>query len=136
MNAPVLDYRLDGLRHRKWVFPAGRYTYGDGARAEEHYYAVGDTPFAVSFTIHTGRYPEGYGVTAPPSGTDVGHHRYDEYGSRGCCYALSGETCGGDSSGIDAHDWYAAQPKDAEGFVPDADVFAHLRNLYALETTP
>ena len=130
MNAPVLDLVLDGLRHRKWVFPAYRYTHGDGVSAEQHYYAVGDAPFAVSFTVHTGRYPEGYGVTAPPSGTDVACPRHDENGSRGNCVAMSGARCEGDGSGIDAHDWYAAQPKNAEGFVADADVFQHVRDLY------
>ena len=136
MTPPVLDLVLDGLRHRKWVFPAYRYTHGDGVSAEHHYYVVGDTPFAVSFTVHTGRYPEGYGVTAPPSGSDAGWHRHNDGGSRGDCYALSGARCEGDGSGLHADEWYAAQPKDAEGFVADADVFTHLRDLYAVWSHP
>ena len=129
MTEPILDYVLDGLRHRKWVLPAYRYADG-GVRAEEHYYVVGDAPYAVSFNVHAGRYHEGYGVTAPPSGSDVGHHRLNEDGIRGC-YAMSGGSCKSDGSGINAHDWYAAQPKDADGFVADDPIFAHLRDLYA-----
>jgi hypothetical protein len=135
MNAPAFDYTLDGLRHRKWVFPAYRYTHGDGVSAEEHYYVVGDAPFAVSFTVHTGRYPEGFGVTAQPSGSDAAWHRQTEDGVAGC-YALSGGACTNDGSGLDAHDWYAAQPKNAEGFVADADVFQHLRDLYTRWSQP
>ncbi len=135
MKTPDLDYTLDGLRHRKWVFPAYRYSHGDGVRAEEHYYVVGDAPFAVSFNVHTGRYPEGYGVTALPSGSDIAWHRLNESGIRGC-YAMSGGSCEGDGSGINADEWYEAQPKDAQGFVADADVFAHLRDLYARWSQP
>jgi hypothetical protein len=136
MRTPDLDYTLDGVRHRKWVFPAYRYTHGDGVSAEQHYYAVGDVPRAVSFTVHTGRYPEGYGVTAPPSGSDMAWHHHNENGDQGGCYAMSGATCEVDGSGINAHEWYAAQPKNAEGFVADADVFQHLRDLYVRWSQP
>ena len=130
MTPPVEDYQRDGLRHRRWVFPAYRYTHGDGVGAEEHYYVVGDAPFAVSFTVHTGRYPEGYGVAAQPSGADATWHRQTEDGVAGC-YALGGGACTSDGSALIAHDWYKAQPKDAEGFVADEVVFAYLHELYA-----
>jgi hypothetical protein len=135
MPAPAFDYTLDGLRHRKWIFPAYHYTHGDGVGAEEHYYVVGDAPFAVSFTVHTGRYPEGFGVTAQPSGSDATWHRQTEDGVAGC-YALSGARCEGDGTSLHAHEWYEVQPKNAEGFVADADVFRHLRDLYAAWSKP
>jgi hypothetical protein len=136
MTPPVEDYLRDGLRHRKWVFPAYYYTHGDGVCAELHYYALGDAPYAVSFSVHAGRYPEGYGVTAPPSGYDEGTHRTPAEGGIPCCYVLNGGRCEGDASGINAHEWYEAQPKDAEGFVADEAVFAHLRDLYARWSQP
>ena len=136
MIEPAFDYVHEGLRHRKWIFPAYRYSHGDGVSAEMHYYVVGDAPLAASFNVHTGRYPEGYGVVAPPSGADVACHRHDERGSRGNCAAMSGARCESVSSGLEAHDWYAAQPKNADGFVADADVFQHLRDLYARWSQP
>ena len=124
---PELDYTFEGLRHRKWVFPAFHYADG-GAGAEEWYYVVGDAPFAVSFTVHTGRYPEGHTYSCAPSGNDLGWHQAGD--SNDGCLALSGGSCTGDSTGIGAREWYSAQEKDADGFVPDAEVFSDLRNVY------
>lgn len=123
---PVLDYAFDGLRHRKWACPASRYADG-GVRGERWVYAVGETPLVVTFTLLTGRYPEGCD-TLVPCPLDVSAHRAGD-GDAPCVY-LDGLGCGNDGSGIDAEEWYAAQPKNDEGLVPDADVFAHLRDLY------
>jgi hypothetical protein len=125
---PVLDFAAEGLRHRKWIFPAQVYEDG-GASAETHYYVIADTPFALSFTVHTGRYPVGRGPDVRPSGMDVSWHRDGDHGHDGC-YALSGGTCYGDGSALNAHDWYATAPKDDDGFVSDDEMFAHLRTLY------
>jgi len=127
--APIRDFDAGGIRARKWIFPAR--TYGDGGvEAERHYYVLGDTPYAVSFTVHTGRYPDGYGVTTRPSGSDVSWHRAWRHGHEGC-YALSGDTCYGDGSALEAMEWYEGTPKDADGFVADDAVFAYLRETYA-----
>jgi hypothetical protein len=124
--APTRDFDAGGIRARKWVFPAR--TYGDGGvEAERHYYTLGDAPFAVSFTVHTGRYPNGSNTA--PSGMDVSWHRQSQDGHDGC-YALSGGTCDGDGSAFDASAWYTAAPKADDGFVSDEAVFAHLRTLY------
>jgi hypothetical protein len=127
---PVLDFAASGLRHRKWIFPAFVYSDGEGVSAEMHYYVVGDAPFAVSFTVHTGRYPEGRGPDSRPYGTDVSWHRKGEHGHEGC-YALSGDTCYGDGSSLEAMEWYEHTPKDADGLVPDDTVFVYLRETYA-----
>jgi hypothetical protein len=131
MTPADIDYvRVrDGLRHRKWIFPALTYGYGDGVEAEKHYYVVGHYPFAVSFTVHTGRYPSGYGVTARPSGSDVSRHRHTGKGNTACA-ALDGAACESDGSICDAHEWYEAQPKDNDGFVSDDEIFAMLRAYY------
>ncbi len=126
---PVLDFASEGLRHRKWIFPARTYEDGQGVSAETHYYVIADTPFALSFTVHTGRYPSGRGPDARPSGIDVSWHRQSQDGHDGC-YALSGATCEGDGSALNAHTWYAAAPKADDGFVSDDEVFAHLRARY------
>ena len=126
--APIRDFDAGGIRARKWVFPAR--TYGDGGvDAERHYYTLGDAPFAVSFTVRTGRYPEGRGDTAP-WGSDVSWHRESEYGDGGC-YALSGGCCMSEGSVLDAMDWYADAPKGLDGLVPDDAIFHYLRGYYA-----
>ena len=133
MTPPVLDYDVAGVRHRLWVFPPLTYVDG-GVSSERHYYVVGDDPFAVSFTVHAGRYPENRG-NVPPSGMDAGGHRaWEQETGHGGCYALSGRRCSGDGSEIDAWKWYADEPKDADGFVPGERVFALLRGHYALRT--
>lgn len=125
---PSLDFTAEGLRHRKWVLPASTYEDG-GVSAEKHYYVVGDNPFSMSFTVHTGRYPSGRRPDARPSGMDVSWHRQSQDGHDGC-YALSGGTCDGDGSAFDASAWYTAAPKADDGFVADDAVFAHLRARY------
>ena len=135
MIEPVFDYALDGLRHRKTVFPSRRYEDG-GATSERWVYIVGTTPYVVTFTVVTARYPEGWDTNLKPYGAEeVAHHATGSVGCYPCLY-LDGAPCEGDGSGIDAAEWYAAQPKNAEGFVTDADVFAHLRDLYARWSQP
>ena len=132
MNTPDLDLVFDGLRHRKWVLPAIRYADG-GVRGERWIYCVGEKPYAVTFTVLTGRYLGGY--TRPgdkPTGLVQLWHRAGA-GDHPCIY-LDGETCEDEGSGLDAQFWYAAQPKDADGFVADADVFTYVRDLYAQGT--
>lgn len=125
--APIRDFDAGRIRARKWVFPAR--TYGDGGvEAERHYYTLGDAPFAVSFTVHTGRYPNGSNTA--PSGMDVSWHRSAEHGHAGC-YALSGGSCDGGGSFFVAQEWYAEQPKGADGLVPDDVIFHYLRGYYA-----
>lgn len=134
---PVLDYVHDGLRHRKWVFPARVYTGRDwGVTQEKWIYAVGEAPYAVTFSVGTGRYPSGYDTdTRPPSGWDESWHRTQE-GGHGCIF-LDGVACHSDGSMIDAEEWYASAPgKNAEGFVPDDTVFAHVRERYAAWAQP
>jgi hypothetical protein len=133
--APIRDFDAGGIRARKWILPAYHYTHGDGVEAERHYYALGDAPFAVSFSVHTGRYPDGYGVTARPSGTDVSWHRRARRGHAGC-YALSGGRCASEGSALDAMEWYADQPKGADGLVPDDAIFHYLRGYYADRSKP
>ena len=133
MPAPVFDYTLDGLRHRKWGYPAHRYEDG-GVRGERWVYAVGETPYVVTFTVLTGRYPEGCD-TLVPCGLDVSSHRAGE-GDAPCIY-LDGEPCLGDGSGLAAEEWYArAQGGDEEALVPDAVVFEHVRDIYTLWAKP
>jgi hypothetical protein len=134
MNAPVLDLVLDGRRHRKWVIPAIRYADG-GARSERWIYCVGEQPYAVTFTMQTGRYPEGCG-SGVPCGLDEAWHRAEAETASCSCIFLDGMPCRSDGFGLDADEWYMTQPKDAEGFVADADVFLHLRDLYAVWSTP
>ena len=124
----VLDHTRDGLRHRKWIIPAR--TYRDGVTAERHYYVVGDDPFAVSFTVGAGRYPNGYGPDEAPSGLDVSWHREDENNGKPSCLALSRACCIAEGSGLDAEEWYAAQPKGYGGFVSDDAIFAYLCAYY------
>ena len=131
----VLDIPLDGLRHRKAVFSARFYADG-GAASERWVYIVGDTPYVVTFTVVTARYPEGWDTNLKPYGAEeVAHHATGSVGCYPCLY-LDGAPCEGDGSGINADEWYAAQPKNAEGFVADADVFQHLRDLYARWSQP
>lgn len=134
LSFPDQEVRLNGLLHRKWVYPASRYAHGDGATSERWVYAVGETPYIVTFTVVTNIYPEGWDTDLKPYGAEEGPHRAGA-GDYPCIY-LDGATCGMEGSGIDAHDWYAAQPKNAEGFVHDAVVFAHLRDLYTLWEKP
>lgn len=131
-----IDFVLDGLRHRKWVFPARVYTTpGYGVMSERRVYSVGEAPYAVTFTVRTGIYPEGFTRDAPPKGMDQSAHRVEADGTYPCVY-LDGSPCRNDGSGIDAEDWYDTQPKDAEGFVADDAVFAHLRELYVEWSKP
>lgn len=132
LSFPDIEYTLDGLTHRKWVYPAHRYADG-GVRGERWVYGVGKPPHVVTFTVLTGRYPEGCDPLAP-CGLDETWHRPTKEG--GACIYLDGLLCESDGSGIDAHEWYAVQPKNAEGFVADADVFAHLRDLYTAWSRP
>ena len=133
LSHPDLDYTLDGLLHRKWVYPARRYGHGDGVQSERWVYGVGEKPFVVTFSVETGRYPEGHAPGAPYAIAETLHRVGD--GDHPCIY-LDGQDCGNDGSGIDADEWYAAQPKNAEGIVADADVFTHLRDLYARWSQP
>jgi hypothetical protein len=132
LSFPDQEVRLNGLLHRKWVYPARRYGDG-GVQSERWVYAVGEKPFVVTFSLSTGRYPEGCDTLVPCAIAET-LHRADD-GEHACIY-LDGMGCGNDGSGIDADEWYAAQPKNAEGFVHDAVVFAHLRDLYALWEKP
>lgn len=134
LSFPDQEVRLNGLLHRKWTWPARRYGDG-GVRSERWVYAVGETPYIVTFTVVTNRYPDGWNAAHKPYGAEESCHREDEGSDYSCIY-LDGKPCRGDGSGIDAHDWYAAQPKNAEGFVHDAVVFAHLRDLYTLWEKP
>jgi hypothetical protein len=135
MMTLVLDIPLDGLRHRKAIFPARRYADG-GATSERWDYIVGTTPYVVTFTVVTARYPEGWDTNLKPYGAEeVAHHAAEGAFAAPCIY-LDGAPCEGDGSGIDAAEWYEAQPKNAEGFVADADVFQHLRDLYARWSQP
>lgn len=129
---PDNEVRLNGLLHRKWTFPARRYTDG-GVQSERWVYAVGESPFVVTFTAATGRYPEGCDPVSPFGMDQTGHRPTTEGGT---CIYLDGLMCQSDGSGIDAHEWYEAQHKNAEGFVHDAVVFAHLRDLYTLWEKP
>jgi hypothetical protein len=124
---PCIDYERDGLRHRKWIFPARIFRDETGQDAERWFYAVGDLPYAVSFTVHTGRYV-GHRNSEGPQGTDISWHQAG--GNRFGCYALSGAACTCDGSVLAAREWYAAQPKDDEGGVADEAVFAHLCEKY------
>jgi hypothetical protein len=132
LSHPDLDYTFDGLLHRKWVYPARRYNDG-GGQGERWVYGVGAPPCVVTFSISTGRYPEGC-IPGVPFAIAETLHRADA-GEHACIY-LDGMGCGNDGSGIDANEWYAAQPKNAQGFVADADVFTHLRDLYARWSQP
>lgn len=132
LPVPVFDYTLDGLRHRKWVFPA-RCNADGGVVGERWVYVAGETPYVATFSVLTGRYPEGCD-TLQPFGMDVSEHRASE-GTSPCIF-LDGAPCESDGSGIDAHEWYEAQAKDAEGFVADPDVFAHVRDIYAKWSKP
>jgi hypothetical protein len=125
---PVIDYEREGLRHRKWVTPARLYGNG-GMDAEHHVYSVGDNPYAVSFTVHTGRYPEGRAhFNKRPSAVDMAKHTPGETISR--CVCLSGASCTTDGTYFGASEWWASQPKDADGFVADDLIFDRLRSLY------
>lgn len=127
---PVLDHVRNGLRHRKWVFPARVYTGPDrGSTQEKWIYAVGEAPYVVTFMVGTGRYPGGYDIDAgPPRGLDESWHRA-EAGGYGCMF-LDGVACRCDGNGLNAEEWYVAQPKDDTGFVADAAVFAYVCYLY------
>lgn len=129
LSHPDIEYTLDGLTHRRWVWPARRYADG-GFRSERWVYAVGMPPYVCTFTVITNRYPEGWNAGHKPYGAEESCHRADEDGGTYPCIYLDGLNCRGDGSGMDAHDWYVAQPKNAEGFVADDAVFAHLRDLY------
>ena len=133
-SSPTFDYVLDGLRHRKWTFPARRHADG-GVRGERWVYSVGETPYVVTFTVLTGRYPEGC-ETLPPRGADECWHRAEVGAGAPSCIYLDGAACRSDGSGLNADEWYEAQPKNAEGFVADADVFAYARDLYAAWSRP
>ena len=126
----VLDFVRDGMRHRKWVLPAR--VYEGGIDAERLYYAVGDAPLAVSFTVHTGRYPPGHGPVRTPSGIDRSWHRLgnDNYG----CLCLSSAACKSDGTTLGAMEWHEAQEKDDGGFVADETIFAYLREYYQQES--
>jgi hypothetical protein len=131
---PNLNYILDGLRHRLWIFPALKFARG-GFASERWIYVVGEAPYVVTFTVHAGRYPEGHeSNNIAPSGLMQGWHRSGE-GDHPCVF-LDGAGCANDGSGLDAEDWYAAQPKGLGGFVADADVFTHVRDLYTLWRKP
>lgn len=136
LSFPDQEVRLNGLLHRKWVYPARRYGNGDGVQSERWVYGVGEKPFVVTLSVATGRYPEGYDAHRPAAPYAIAEtlHRVGD-GEHACIY-LDGQGCGNDGSGIDACEWYDAQPKDAEGFVHDAVVFAHLRDLYTLWEKP
>lgn len=129
LSCPDTDYIADGLRHRKWAWPARREPDG-GVRGERWVYAVGVLPYVVTFTVATGRYLDAADTEAPWA-LEQSYHRPETGGTYPCIY-LDGVPCRNDGSGIDAFGWYADQPKDAAGVVPDAAVFAHLRELYAL----
>lgn len=126
--APTRDFDAGGIRARKWIFAPRLYADG-GCASEVHHYTLGDAPYAVSFTVQTGRYPEGRGDTAP-SGSDVSWHREAEHGHAGC-YALSGGRCMSEGSVLDAMEWYADAPKGSDGLVPDDAIFHFLRGCYA-----
>jgi hypothetical protein len=132
LHFPEYEIQLNGMLHRKWVYHARRYGHGDGVQSERWVYGVGEKPFVVTFSVATGRYPEGYDAYRPSAPYAIAEtlHRVGD-GDHSCIY-LDGQNCGNDGSGIDADAWYAAQPKNAEGLVADADVFAHLRDLYTL----
>jgi len=120
---PTLDFTQEGLRHRKWIIPA-RMSSEYGNEAERHYYAVGDDPYAVSFTVYTGRYVRD-AFNTHPRGIDLSWHRSggDNHG----CLCLSGAICESVGTIIEADEWYAQQPRDAQGFVPDNLIFDLLR---------
>jgi hypothetical protein len=125
---PLLDYVQDGLRHRKWIFPAMHTPHG-GYDAERHYFSVGDAPYAVSFTVHTGRYTrEDYSI--PPSASYVSWHIEDE--GDGGCLCLSGAPCRNDGYGLAADVWYQKQRRGPDHLVPDELIFAYLRSEYPL----
>ena len=98
-------------------------------QSERWVYAVGEPPLVVTFAVATGRYPDATLERFKPYAVAETLHRVGD-GDHPCIY-LDGQGCGNEGSGIDADDWYDAQPKDAGGFVADADVFTHLRDLYA-----
>lgn len=129
---PDHEVRLNGLLLRKWVYPAQTFTDG-GIRSERWVYAVGESPCVLTFSVATGRYPEG-NPSIPPSAIAETLHRVGE-GEHPCVY-LDGQGCGNGGSGVDAHDWYDAQHKDQQGFVHDAAVYAHLRDLYTAWSQP
>lgn len=132
---PDLDLVLDGVRHRKWVFPAYRYSDG-GAQSERWAYAVGEKPYVVTFTVLTGRYPEGYAPAAPCGGDETWHREVEAVAGTCACLFLDGASCVSDGSGINAHEWYSRAQRGGEGFVPDAAVFEHIRDLYNLWSQP
>ena len=143
MTEPTLDFiHTDGLRHRKWVFPAyfcgvkncceGKPVDRDsshGIGAERWLYVVGDAPFAVSMEVSSGRYlPETYQGHFPPTGVDMSWHKTVETGPS--CLCLSGASCWSDGTGLGAAEWYEEQVAK-HGTVTDDRVFEFLRtDLY------
>lgn len=144
MTKPTLDFiHADGLRHRKWVFPAffcgvkncceGKPVDRDsshGISAERWLYCVGDDPFSVSMEVSTGKYlPETQQPDAPPKGWDMSWHRRSAEALVSNCLCLSGGPCASDGTSLGAHEWY--EQAGGGEFVPDDTVFEFLRtDLY------
>jgi hypothetical protein len=138
---PVIDFiHADGLRHRKWVFPA--YFCGvknccegkpvgpgssHGISAERWLYCVGDDPFAVSMEVSTGKYlPETQQPNQPPQAWDMSWHRTTPEGLADGCMCLSGANCSSDGTTLGAMEWY--EQKGERTLVPDDAVFKFLRD--------
>lgn len=141
---PTLDFTQDGLRHRKWVFPAyfcgvknccegkpvDKYS-SHGISTERWLYVVGDDPYAVSMEVSTGQYlPETYEPDQPPKAWDMSWHRRSDDPITDTCLCLSLNPCRSDGTSLGAHEWYEEQQKKV-GTVTDDHVFTFLRtDLY------
>ena len=140
---PVIDFiHADGLRHRKWVFPAyfcgvkncceGKPVDRDsshGISTERWLYCVGDDPFSVSMEVSTGKYlPETHQPDVPPKGWDMSWHRRsaEPFVNNYLCLYLSGANCSSDGTSLGAMEWY--EQKGERTLVPDDVVFKFLRD--------
>ena len=141
---PTLDFTQDGLRHRKWVFPAffcgvknccegkpvDQYS-SHGISTERWLYCVGDNHYAVSMEVSTGQYlPETQQPNQPPSAWDMSWHRSAEEGIASNCLCLSETSCNSDGTTLGASEWFTQQ-QAKHGTVTDDHVFTFLRtSLY------
>lgn len=111
INKLVRDFLHDGLRHRKWEID------------DELYYCVGESPYAVTFTV---RVPKE--AARKPYAVDMSYHRSG--GTEPGCLCLDGASCSTDGTSIGAREWYEMMAAADEGRVTDSEVFAHLRSVY------